>query len=182
MILAILMVLGAAIYRLAPHPSNVAPVAALALLGGMYFGRRYALGVPLVVLALTDLVLNARMGYALLYWPRLVDYAAFVAIGLIGLWARDKQWGTKLGCAVATPFLFFAVSNFGVWLFGLDLAGQHYPKTLAGLAECYTSALPFLRGTLIGDWGFMAAFVGVMLLVRRTAGERLHWLVAEARA
>jgi hypothetical protein len=38
--------------------------------------------------------------------------------------------------------------------------------------------LPFLRGTVIGDWAFMAIFVAVVILVRNTSQERLGWLVA----
>jgi len=185
MILAIVMVLAAAIFRLAAHEFqwwNVAPLAAMALLGGMQFSRRYALWVPLVVLAVTDLVLNTMMGYPLFYWPRLIDYAAFLAIGGLGMATRGSRAGAKIGAAIATPFLFFLVSNFGVWLFGLNLANEHYPKTLAGLVDCYAAALPFLRGTVIGDWGFMAAFALAALLVRRASGNRLGWLVAEARA
>lgn len=185
MMLAILMVLGAAIFRLAAHEFhwwNIAPLAAMALLGGMHFGRRYALWVPLAVLAVTDIVLNAWMGYPLFYWPRAIDYAAFLAIGGLGMWVRSRSTGTKVGAAIATPFLFFLVSNFGVWLFGLNLANEHYPKTLGGFGDCYAAALPFLRGTMIGDWAFMTAFAVAVLLVRRTSAERLGWLVTEARA
>ena len=77
MILAILMVLGAGIFRLAAHEFqwwNIAPLAAMALVGGMYLGRRFALWVPLAVLVLTDLILNVQMGYPAFYWPRAFDY------------------------------------------------------------------------------------------------------------
>ena len=185
MMLAILMVLGAAIFRLAAHEFqwwNVAPLAAMALLGGMHFGRRYALWVPLAVLVATDLALNTMMGYPLFYWPRVVDYAAFLAIGGLGMATRTRGTGTKVGAAIATPFLFFLVSNFGVWLFGLNLANEYYPKTLTGLVSCYAAALPFLRGTVIGDWAFMATFALAFVFVRGVSCHRLSWLVAEARA
>lgn len=158
MIFAILMVLAGAIYRLVPHPMNVAPVAALALIGGMYFGRRYALWLPLAILAISDLLLNAQSNYPLFYWPRVIDYVAFAAIGLLGMWLRSRSTGWKLSGAAATPVFFFLLSNFGVWLFGLNLANEFYPKTLAGLSACYAAGLPFLRGTLIGDYAFMAVF------------------------
>jgi hypothetical protein len=185
MVLAILMVLVAGVFRLVAHEFqwwNIAPLAAMALLGGMYLGRRYALWVPLTVLVSTDLILNVQMGYPVLYWPRVFDYGAFLSVGLLGLWARERKVGTKICAALATPFVFFSISNFAVWLFGLNLANEHYPKTLMGLRDCYAAGLPFLRGTMIGDWAFMAAFTLIALLVRRAAGERLHWLVAEARA
>ena len=42
---------------------------------------------------------------------------------------------------------FFIITNFGVWL-------MHYPKSLTGLLECYTLAIPFFRNSLIGDFFF----------------------------
>jgi hypothetical protein len=185
MVLAILMVLAGGVIRLVAHENqwwNIAPVAAMALLGGMYLGRRYALWVPLAVLVSTDLMLNARMGYPILYWPRVFDYGAFVLVGWLGLWARERNLGTKIRAASTTPFVFFLISNFAVWLFGLNLVNEHYPKTLAGLLDCYAAGLPFLRGTMIGDWAFMGVFALAVLLVRVSAGERLRWLVAETRA
>jgi hypothetical protein len=173
MILAILMVLGAGIFRLAAHEFqwwNIAPLAAMALLGGMYFGRRYALWVPLAVLVMTDLVLNVQMRYPLIYWPRVFDYSAFLLVGLLGLWLRERKLGSKIAAALATPFLFFLISNFAVWLFGLNLANAHYPKTFVGLMDCYAAGLPFLRGTVIGDWTFMAVFALAVVLATKASG------------
>jgi hypothetical protein len=185
MILAILMVLGAGIFRLAAHEFqwwNIAPLAAMALIGGMYLGRRFALWVPLAVLALTDVILNLQMGYPAFYWPRAFDYGAFLLVGLLGLWAREWKLGVKIGAALVTPFLFFLISNFAVWLFGLNLANTPYAKTFAGMMECYAAALPFLRGTVIGDWAFMGVFALTAVLVRYFSGEPQHELVSEARA
>jgi len=175
MILPILMVLGAGVFRLLAHEFqwwNIAPLAAMALLGGMYFGRRYALWVPLAVLLATDSVLNWQMGYRLIYWPRVFDYAAFLLIGWLGLSVRDQKLGPKFAAAIATPFVFFLISNFAVWLFGLDPGNHQYPKTLAGLLDCYMLGLPFLRGSLLGDWSFMAIFASTMYLVARSASPR----------
>jgi len=154
----------------------------MALLGGMYLGRRYALWVPLAVLAATDIVLNVWMGYPIIYWPRGFDYAAFLLVGLIGLWARERKIGVKVGAAIATPFVFFLISNFAVWAFGLSLANAPYAKTLSGLVECYAAGLPFLRGTMLGDWAFMALFAVSAVWARHASGARSQWLVAEARA
>jgi hypothetical protein len=61
------------------------------------------------------------------------------------------------------------MSNFGVWLTGINLAGQPYAKSFAGLTECYVAGLPFLRGTMLGDWGFAVLFIAVMQLADRSA-------------
>ena len=73
-------------------------------------------------------------------------------IGLAATAVRERSWQAKLATTIATPFFFFAVSNFGVWLTGINLAGVPYAKTFAGLLECYAAGLPFLRGTMLGDW------------------------------
>jgi hypothetical protein len=47
-----------------------------------------------------------------------------------------------LGSAVG----FFVVSNFAVWAIW-----QMYPHTAAGLAACYTVALPFFRNSFVAE-------------------------------
>lgn len=162
---ALLSLVAAVIaFRYLPHPGNVAPIGAFALIGGFYLGRRYALIVPFVALFLSDLFLNQQAGYAAFHWPRMIDWAAFLLIGTAALAVRDRGWKMKLGGIFATPFFFFAVSNFGVWLTGINLAGVPYARSVAGLTECYVAGLPFLRGTMLGDWGFAALFIAVMHL------------------
>jgi len=166
-------------FRFMPHPENVAPIGAFALMGGLFLNRRLALVVPVLALVLSDWVLNTRMGYAAFHAPRLLDYVAFLMIGMAALAIRNKGWKIQFGGALAVPFFFYAVSNFGVWLTGLSLSGQPYPKSVAGLVECYVAGLPFLRGSMLGDWGFMALFAGVMALA--AAGSRAERAVAPSR-
>jgi hypothetical protein len=151
MILATMMVLAAAMYRLVPHPWNVAPVAAMALCGGMYLGKRYALIVPLVAMLLSDLFLGVTIVSPFVY-------ACFIVSGLMGLWLRNhKSIGWIAGGTLASSAVFYLVTNFAHWA----LTGM-YPKTAAGLWQCYVMAVPFFRGTAIGDALYVAAFVAVM--------------------
>jgi hypothetical protein len=70
-------------------------------------------------------------------------YAAFILVGFIGIYSKKMNIKTILISSVS----FFIITNFGVWLLG-------YPKTLDGLLECYTLAIPFFRNSLIGDFFF----------------------------
>lgn len=155
-----------ALFRILPHPENLAPTGALALMGGLYLGKRWALALPLVTLLASDLILNLQMNSPLFAWARLIDYAAFLVIGLSGLGLRNSTSTRKLAACVATPVFFFLVSNLGVWMFGIGITGAPYSKDLSGLLSCFTAAIPFLRGTLLGDWGFMALFAGISMLAR----------------
>jgi hypothetical protein len=84
-------------------------------------------------------------------------------VGLGARWAAARPLGFRIGAVAAAPVVFFLISNFGVWLSGGSLPGTvPYPHTLSGLADCYAAALPFFRGTLIGDWLF--AGLGLLAL------------------
>jgi hypothetical protein len=89
-------------------------------------------------------------------------YGSFVLCGLIGLWLKKrKKWYTVTGGSVLGSVLFFIITNFAVWAFT-----PWYEKTLAGLIQCYTMALPFFRNTLLGDLFYVGVFFGVYELVR----------------
>lgn len=170
MLLPLLAILLIAAYRLGPHPLNVTPVGAMFVLGGLYLGgtwRGWAL--PFAVILGSDAFVYLQWDGSLFHPERLVDYAAFAMIALLGAAAAKRGWATRIGAVIATPILFYLVSNFGVWL-----DAQHlYPHTLSGLAECYIAALPFFRGTLIGDWLFAA---GGMLAIEGLPRLRAHRL------
>ncbi len=57
--------------------------------------------------------------------------------------------------AIASSILFFAVTNFGMWLWS-----GIYPRTLGGLEACYGAAIPFFQNTLAGDLFYAALLFG----------------------
>jgi hypothetical protein len=151
------MILAAALARLLPHPPNVAPIGAMALLGGACLSdRRLAFVVPLTAMFLSDLVL----GFSALT-PAV--YLSFLGYVCLGLWLRGRRHVVPIAAAsLAGSVLFFVVTNFGVWLL-LDL----YPKTSAGLAECYVAALPFFGNTVAGDALWVTVLFGGLALAER---------------
>lgn len=142
--------------RLLPLPANFAPVSALALFGGVYLGKKYALLIPLVAEVMADFFIGFYdLGVMLTVW------GSFVLVGLIGLAIRKKKsLANIIGGTLGASVLFFITTNFAVWL-----AGIWYPKTLAGLIQCFTLAVPFFRNTLLGDIFFVALFFGIYELV-----------------
>lgn len=72
-----------------------------------------------------------------------------------------------LGYSFAGTLGFYLISNFGVWT-----EGQLYPKTLAGLIDCYVMALPFYRNQLISDVLSAAMFFEVAKQVAQYQSER----------
>ena len=157
----LLIVFIAASLRLVPHPPNFAPIAAMALFGGAYLNRGYALAVPIVALLLSDLFIG-------FYSPIVMVsvYGSFILAGLVGLWLkRRKSPRNVIFAAAGSSILFFLITNFAVWL------GGWYPRNLAGLAECYTLALPFFRNTIAGDLFYTGVFFGGYELASRFVKE-----------
>jgi Family of unknown function (DUF6580) len=151
------MLLAAAVSRLLPHPPNFTPVAALALFGGASFSdKRTAFLVPLTALFLSDLWLGF---YAL---TPLV-YGCFAVSVCLGFWLRRGRGVARIAAAaVAGSVIFFIVTNLGVWAFD-----SLYPKTMAGITECYVAAIPFFRNTLAGDLVYSGLLFGGLALAEK---------------
>ena len=165
----ILIIFFAVVLRLIPHAPNVAPIAAMALFGGVYLDRKYALIVPLAAMFISDIFLG-------FHDTMLFVYGSFLITGLIGLWLRQhKSYRNIFIASIGSSILFFLVTNFGVWLMG-----TMYDKTLTGLWEAYLMGLPFFRNTLLGDLGYVVLFFGSYELVlafisnRKSQTSKLH--------
>lgn len=157
------MIAAAAATRLIPHPPNLTSVTALALFGGAYFSnRRLAFVVPLIALLLSDFILG-------LYPHMEVQYFSFALIVCIGFRLQPRRTAPRIaGAALLSALVFFVVTNLGVWAFD-----SLYPKTFSGLIACYVAAIPFFRGTLLGDLIYTAIlFGGFRLLESRCAAIR----------
>lgn len=162
------LMLVAALTRLLPHPPNFSPVEAIALFGGASFAsRRWAMGIPLFAMLLSDVALGALHGgdYAgylggLSFWS---VYACVALSVLMGFGLRGKATGTRvLGYALAGSVLFFAVTNCGAWI-----SNPIYPRTLGGLGAAYVAGIPFFQWTVLGTVVYSALLFGGFALLRR---------------
>ncbi len=154
-IFAALLILAAALSRLLPHPLNFAPITAMALAGGVYLDKKLSLVIPIVALLVSDWILGF---YPVLFFV----YGSVLAIGLAGWWLRDHKKVLAIGgTTLASSVLFFLVTNFGVWVVGPEM----YPKTWAGLLECYAAGIPFFRNTVFGDLFYVGVLFGMFELI-----------------
>jgi hypothetical protein len=126
---------------------NFTPLAAVAALGGYYFrGWLPAVLLPWTMLVVSDTLLAPHDNFV----AALSVYAMAVVPVALGRAARGAEGWRRVAiggmCGVVPATAFFVVTNIAVWA-----SKSMYEPTLAGLAECYTSALPFYRGMLRGD-------------------------------
>ena len=151
--------------RFLPHPPNFAPIAAIALFGGVYFSKRTALILPMAVMIISDLFI----GY---YEPKLMAtvYGSFLLCVILGFWLKKhKKWYTVLGSSLFGAIIFFVLTNFAVWAFT-----PWYAKTISGLIQCYLMALPFFKNTLLGDLFYVTIFFGVYELFQVWIREKFR--------
>lgn len=151
-----LMVFAAAFVRLIPHPPNFAPIAAMALFGGAYFSKKWAAFlVPLAAMFITDLIL----GFHSTMWAVYLSFALIVVIGMLMI--KQKKITNIFFASVTSSVAFFIITNFGAWL-----TSPFYAKTGAGLAACYTAAIPFFHQTLLSDLFFVGILFGAYHLIK----------------
>ena len=156
-----LMAIGV-VARFLPHPANFSPVMALALFAGFYLPRKWAIGLPIAVMFITDIFLGFYE------FPVMITvYLSFFLASGLGIWMKNKKnWLLIGGGAIGSAIFFFLASNFAVWAFS-----PWYAKTIAGLSQCFILALPFFKNTLLSNvlyaGAFFAVYEAVTLLAKR---------------
>ncbi|MBI3470142.1 MAG: hypothetical protein HY013_02145 [Candidatus Solibacter usitatus] len=162
------LVVAGALLRLMPHPPNVAPVGAMSLFAGARLSGWQAYLAPLLLMAVTDPIISAGMGYAAFSWRTPVVYFCFLISVWIGRGLRGTESPARIGAAAfACAAQFYLITNLESWW----LSGM-YPHSAAGLAACYIAALPFFGLTLIGNFAYSGLFFGAYhWLTRREAAS-----------
>lgn len=159
-----LTVIGA-LARLIPHPMNFTPVGGMSLFAGARLRGWQAFLLPLVLMAVTEPLVSAIYGRTAFGWITPFVYVSFLISVWLGRYLRENNGVARIGgVTLLGSIQFFAITNFGVWLQGLN-----YPLTTAGLGACYVAAIPFFGRTLAGDVFYVSVLFGLHAWLRRTA-------------
>lgn len=156
------MILLGALARLIPHPANFTPIGAMALFGGCYIAnKRLACLIPMASMLISDILLQIIYGngfHSEMPWV----YGSIALITALGFLLRGReQRQTIMVASLTGSLLFFFITNFGSWTQG------YYGYTGSGLLNCYVAAIPFFRGTVMGDLFYNLLFFGSFALIRR---------------
>ena len=164
--LAYLFVVLAFASRFLPHPWHFTPVGAALLFFGARASRRQ-IWFPVVMLALSDVILSKYVYGMGLDLGVLVSWAWYAAIVLLGTRLRANAKPLWIGAAaLASATSFFLVSNFAVWL-----GSVMYPRTVSGLVTCYAAGLPFYQRDVLGTLLFAAVMFSLPALLKLPRGE-----------
>lgn len=162
--------------RLVPHPANIAPMSALALFIGTYSQtqatknkRLVAFGLPLIAMLLSD----SLIGFYTWQVMAAVYFSLALTILLGTVVRKYYRWPVVIGASLAGSIIFFLLTNAAVWAFT-----PMYAKTVHGLIESYTMALPFFRNSLIGDLLYTSCLFGSYSLAYRNRfnNKEAAWL------
>jgi hypothetical protein len=165
----IAIIFAAAFSRVVPHMPNFSPMDAITLFAAAHFARKWqAFLIPFAAMWLSSLFIDNviygsyQKNFVWMYPGFHWQYLGYFLIALTGLGVFRKGISVfKVAFAgLGAGGIYFLVSNFGVWMQeGL------YPRTWEGLVQCYTAAIPFYRGTLLGDLFYGTVLFGGFYLL-----------------
>ena len=120
--------------RFIPHPPNFTSLLALSFYVPAILGRKF---IPALILSFifTDIFIGFHNSI-------LFTWGSVILISYLPKFFKDGTIKRILG-SLTGVFIFFIITNFGVWTLGF------YEFSLNGLLLCYTLALPFLGYSLV---------------------------------
>lgn len=139
---ALLIILAVLVTRLIPHPPNFTSLIAMSFYIPAFFGTLY---IPIILFSffISDLFFGFHQ-------TLFFTWGSIVFIGFIAKYFSNNLKVRFSGLLISS-FIFYIVSNFGVWLTG------SYSFTAEGMLECYILAIPFFKNSL-----FAAMFYGLI--------------------
>lgn len=133
----ILLVLAAS--RFIPHPPNFTSLLALSFYIPAILGIRF---IPILMLCFV--ITDYFIGFHSLTF---FTWGSVLIIGLVSKYFT-KNFTKRIIGSLSGAFIFFFITNFGVWLSGM------YPNNIEGLIACYTLAIPFFGYSLISTFTY----------------------------
>tara|TARA_B100001250_G_C19477310_1_gene647170 strand:- start:42 stop:548 length:507 start_codon:yes stop_codon:yes gene_type:complete len=138
-----------ALSRLIPHPPNFTPILAGAIFMPFMVQRSTGIALPIIIMLLSDLIIGL---HGLMIWT----YGAIALITLVSYQLIKKEFLSVFKVALASPIIFYLLTNFGVWL-----NSEIYSFDLSGLITAYTMGLPFLANSLVSTILFSSCFYAI---------------------
>jgi len=130
----------------------------------LFFGARQPrknFWMPVALFVASDLLLNAAVYHQPISTFQYGSLLYYVIAVMMGSLLREKTTVLRvLGLTVLGSATFFFISNFMVWV-----SGTMYEHNFNGLVQCFTLAIPFARGTFVGDLVYSTVFFGATALM-----------------
>ena len=132
--------------RFIPHPPNFTSLLALSFYVPALLGIRY-----LPALILSFLITDFFIGF---HAVMLFTWGSVILIGICSKFFLSNVY-TRVTGSLLGAFIFYIITNFGVWSMG------SYSYSLDGFILCYTLAIPFFAYSLISTFVFSGVIEGI---------------------
>ena len=149
------LILIGVLFRLIPHAPNFTPILTIALMSGLYVKNKWSILLPILVMFISDLFIGSHITAP---WV----YGSLLAVFLIGRLVKSSVLNVLL-YSVLSSFVFFLLTNFGVWISG------GYTYSFEGLVLCYVMAIPFFKNTLISTILFSSIFYSLHYFINASS-------------
>ena len=133
--------------RFIPHPPNFTSLLALSFYVPAVLGIKF-----LPALIISFFITDLFIGFHSL---TLFTWGSVMIIGFVSKFFLSTMI-SRISGSLLGAFIFFVLTNFGVWIFG------NYDFTINGLLLCYTLALPFFAHSLISTFIFSSLIEGIL--------------------
>lgn len=160
----LLLVIIAALYRAIPgRPWGFAPQFAMALFGGAVLkDKKIAFLLPILSLLISDCLYEALYSLGLteikgFYEGQVENYLLFASLTIVGFFVNPKNIPSIVKGSLASPTVFFILSNLFVWI---GNGGYQRGKTLSGLFQTYIDGVPFYTNSLLATIVFSTILFG----------------------
>lgn len=132
--------------RFIPHPPNFTSLLALSFYVPALLGIRY-----LPALIVSFLITDFFIGF---HAVTLFTWGSVILIGICSKFFLSNIY-TRITGSLLGAFVFYIITNFGVWSMG------SYGYNLDGFILCYTLAIPFFTYSLISTFIFSGVIEGI---------------------
>lgn len=170
LLIAVVMIVAAAMSRIAFYPLNFSPVIAMALFGGAVIkDKKLAFILPLLAMFISDVLFEVTgIAPGFWGWGQLVGYGILALITVVGFNLKKITALNVAGFSVVSSFIFFFLSNSSVWVFD----SVSYANNFSGWATCLAAGIPFLKNGLAADLVYSTVFFGGYYLLEKFAFNR----------
>jgi hypothetical protein len=170
-LIAAVMILAAALSRIAFYPLNFSPVIAMALFGGAVIkDKKLAFALPLLAMLLSDFIFEiTNIATGFWGWGQLVGYGILALITVFGFNLKKINVQNVTGFSIVSSLIFFLLSNTSVWIFD----NTTYAQNFGGWVNCLAAGIPFLKNGLAADLVYSALFFGGFVLMEKYAFKKV---------
>ncbi|HNH20742.1 MAG TPA: hypothetical protein PLY26_01280, partial [Ferruginibacter sp.] len=143
-LIAAVLVLFAALLKVATYPHTFSPIIAIALFSGVVISdKKLSFAMPLLAMFASDLILELFTQTPGFYGMEQVgNYAALLFITAFGFAMKKIDVIRVAGFSLASSILFYFLSNTNTFL--VDSFNM-YPNTFTGYINCMTAGIPFIK-------------------------------------